>query len=208
MIDNNINKYVCDRCGHTTSTKSNLLQHLRKKKPCMTINSNKACIDIIESLLQPKEDKKDKKYQCEYCLLFFGTAVGKCKHKKLCIKRPELQLETTIKSLQEQINQLQKNHAEVIQELKVHHKLGDTIYNNTDNSIQNQQNIKIVIKNYGSETLNHLTPEFFKACLLNPSKGLTNLIEKIHYNPNVPENYNIRHKSTKQNILQKFADKN
>ena len=41
---------------------------------------------------------------------------------------------------------------------------------------------------------------------MNPKKGMSSLIENIHYNKDYPENQNIRCKSLKQNIFEKYVD--
>lgn len=201
-------KYKCERCGHPTSTKSNLLQHLRKKTPCIANNSQRSREVIINELLEPIVDNNsDKNFKCDYCNKRLSSAPGKSQHKKICPKRPELLMETMIKNLQEELN---KNKNDIIDLREQLMKNNTTTIMNT-NHIHNQHNnnnINIIVNNFGNETTPMFTPEFLNHCLLNPSKGLTSLIEKIHYNPELPENYNLRHKSTKQNTLQKFIDHN
>jgi hypothetical protein len=77
-----------------------------------------------------------------------------------------------------------------------------TIINNTTNNITIQANVN----NFGQECTQHLTNDFLSYCILNPRKGMSKLIENIHYNPDIPENHNIRCKSLKQNIFEKYID--
>jgi hypothetical protein len=76
----------------------------------------------------------------------------------------------------------------------------------TNTIITNNNNINITLNSFGQETLTHLTHDFLSHCLLNPSKGFTSLIENIHYNNDVPENRNIRCKSLKRNVFEKYID--
>ena len=78
-----------------------------------------------------------------------------------------------------------------------------TIINNTTNNIITIQNYT---KNFGDESIDHVTNDLLSYCIKNPQQGMTKLIENIHYNPNVPENHNIRCKSLKQNLFEKFID--
>lgn len=76
----------------------------------------------------------------------------------------------------------------------------------TNNTIITNNSINISLNNFGQESVSHLTHDFLSHCLLNPSKGFTSLIENIHYNNDVPENRNIRCKSLKRNVFEKYID--
>lgn len=72
----------CKRCGHPSSTKSNLLQHLRRKKPCPTTLS---CIDreeYINELLH--REYNEITYACNNCGRKFNTRQSRCRHNKVC----------------------------------------------------------------------------------------------------------------------------
>jgi hypothetical protein len=189
--------FCCERCKHETKTKGNLMQHLKKKNECPPLYSTRTRQDIITSMTKVSE--KPKTHECSHCNLMFSTPQGKHQHMKICQKHPQNELKNKLMNMEKIIEKLQT-------ELEVHK--GATACNNTN--IQNQQNnnINIIVNTYGCESTSHLTAEFLNNCLLNPSKGLPSLIEKIHYNPEIPQNYNLRHKSTKQNILQKLIDRN
>lgn len=198
-------EYRCERCGDRKSTKSNLLQHLRKQKPCKTTFSVRSREEVINDILAPPlyEQNGDNKYACDYCNKALASAPSKCQHKKICPRRPEMMMQTMIRNLQEELNKSKNDIIDLRNQLT---QSGVTNINNT--TIHNQQNNIVIVNNYGSEIVPQLTPEFLNNCLLNPSKGLPSLIEKIHYNPELPENHNIRHKSTKQNLFQKCIDSN
>jgi cell division septum initiation protein DivIVA len=77
----------------------------------------------------------------------------------------------------------------------------NTTINNTYNILNYQQ-----LNNFGQENMSCLTPELLTFCLTNPKKGMSSLIEKIHYNKDYPENHNLRCKSLKNNIFERFVD--
>jgi hypothetical protein len=189
-------EFACERCGQEATTKGNLIQHLRKKKACLVSKSAREREDIIASLTRMSE--KNKQYACNHCSQRFSTPAGKSKHQKVCTVQLEKEMVVRMANMEILIKELQ-------QELQQYKQSGLTIGTNIENQ---QNNISIVMNNYGQESMTHLTHEFLNHCLLNPSKGLTSLIEKIHYNPELPENHNLRHKSTKQCILQKFINQN
>jgi hypothetical protein len=146
---------------------------------------------------------REKRYQCEYCDKFFGTPQSKCKHKKICSKREEqASLKLVVESLQKQVIELTK-----IVEENSKQQVNNTTHHTTNNTtnIQNQQ--IIVVNNFGSETMPNFSSEFLNYCIMNPSKGLTNIIEKIHYNKELPQNYNLRHKSVRNGTMEKYADR-
>jgi hypothetical protein len=69
---------------------------------------------------------------------------------------------------------------------------------------QHVANCSKMILNYGQETIAHLTTEFLTHCLLNPTKGITQMLETIHYNADEPHNKNIRFKSSKHKTYEKY----
>jgi len=190
-------KFLCERCHHESTTKGNLMQHLQKKKACPTTYSSSTREDIIKKMKRVSE--KEKTFECDYCEQKFSTAPGKCKHKKICTKRPNN--EANLMALQQRVDQLEQELS------RQRNQNNGGIVNNTNN-IQNQQiiNNTYVINSFGNEIIPQFSPEFLTNCLLNPSKGLTNLIEQIHYNEAIPENHNLRYKSTKNKTLEKLVD--
>lgn len=95
---------VCERCGHDATTKSNLLQHLRKKKACATTNSKRTREVIINELL--KKENNDLPHKCEYCGNGLSSAPSKCQHKKVCRYRPD-NLPSVVKEIEESVKHIQ-----------------------------------------------------------------------------------------------------
>jgi hypothetical protein len=147
----------------------------------------------------------EKTYDCEYCQKKFNSRAGKCQHKKICKKKnnkSELdELKETVEILKQSNEELRNivlnNNTPLISNNTTNH----IITNNVTNNI-----INIQLNKYGDEDISHLTHEFLSYCLLNPRKGLPNLIENIHYNKDVPCNHNLKYKSTKQNLLEKYVE--
>ena len=71
-----------------------------------------------------------------------------------------------------------------------------------ENVINNTININL--NNFGKESIEHLTKQFLNDCLKNLKKGIADLIYNIHYNKDIPENNNLRVKSLKRNLLEKY----
>ena len=79
---------------------------------------------------------------------------------------------------------------------------------NINNFVNNNSNNKITINinNYGDEK-NFLKKSLIKKILEMPFNGIPELIEKIHFNNEYPENKNIRLLNKKDNKLQIMKDK-
>ena len=185
--------WICKRCLHATTTKSNLLSHLRNKKPC---NVDKDGLDItiqtyIEELLTVVQEPK--KYACAHCNYQFNHSQSMYRHIKTCKKKPQPtkdEKDILIEKLQAELQNYKKQG-------------GNTVINNNNGTIIN---ITINKNNFGSEDTSYINEEFIKFCVENPSRGITQLIENIHYNPEHPENHNIRCRSLKNNVFEKLID--
>jgi transcription elongation factor Elf1 len=192
IVSPEVKIWTCRRCGHESSSKCNLLKHLRRKTPCIDTNNVITIEAYIQELL--KREYNEKTYDCQFCGTKFNAYQNRHRHYKTCKEAKKQNKENIIKELQEENNRLK--------EQLNNHILPQSIVNN----IINNNTINITINNFGNEDTSHLTHDLLSHCLFNPSKGLPKLIDNIHYNPNVPSNFNLRHKSTKNNLLEKYEN--
>lgn len=200
-------QWVCKRCEHTTKTKGNLLVHLNRKQPCTVTKENVSIADCIEELT--KKAFEGKYHVCEECEAQFTTRQAKSKHKKTsCKGKPTIQEAESINVIvnkDDVIEALQQQNQMLLQRIEqIEEKIGTSssiVNNNTTNNT-----ININLNTFGQEDTSYLTHDFLSYCLMNPRKGLTSLIENIHYNKEYPSNQNIRCKSLKQNIFEKYID--
>lgn len=153
-------------------------------------------------------------YPCHQCNKVYNHASSLSKHKKTCVPPPPVATkpvnETNEDNLQKQIDKLKKELDELKQAQIVgtgatgtHGASGSTTNITNNNNITN---IVINLNNFGNEDLSHITPQLLEFCLLNPKRGITSLIENIHYDENMLCNNNIRHKSSKRQVLEKWVD--
>ena len=81
---------------------------------------------------------------------------------------------------------------------------------NSDNNVINSNNTNItnniIINNYGEEDLSYLSDDNLKEYIIDQSSGLLKCIQDIHFNPEHPENKNIRILNKKQPYLQVLKD--
>ena len=205
--------YICQRCGYQTNHKNNFRKHIFKKFTCKTKMNDISILEIRKKFKMNKNTKttdndfemtslrlqndffskskngtKMKFYECKYCNARFTRKNNMNFHIKNRCKEKNNLKEEIFKIKKEIINLKKKN--------KVLTK--NTIKNS--NIICNTNNI--IINNFGSENLDYLTDTDIKKFLLKGSKSIPSLIKQIHFNPEHPENHNIRIKNKKL----KFAE--
>ena len=83
---------------------------------------------------------------------------------------------------------------EEIKKLKLNQNSQNNQINQTNNNITNNitNNNTININNYGDENLKHLRSKDFANLLSGIYSAVPKLIEKIHFDPEHPENQNIK----------------
>jgi hypothetical protein len=75
--------------------------------------------------------------------------------------------------------------------------------NNSNNHIETQNNIEIIVNSFGSENIDHLTDQIIcKLIKTAPFTSVPQLIEKIHFDPEHPENHNIKITNKKLNYAE------
>jgi len=201
-------KFTCPRCGLASNLKANICVHLRTKKPCEPKLSDVSRDKVLESL---KRERKLPTTECEFCNKVISKKALK-KHLTICSAKPSTS-QDAVSALVENVNIDDRDKRLLTAFIDILHKeIGELKQQigqpNTTNMINNVFNntINISINSFGNETTTHLTSDFLSHCLLNPTKGITKLIENIHYSADVPENRNIRFKSNKNNTFEKYLD--
>lgn len=73
---------ICKRCGYESSTKSNLLKHLRRKTTCPSNLNDISIDDYIKELLY--HEYNETTWDCEHCKRKFNTYQSRWRHLKTC----------------------------------------------------------------------------------------------------------------------------
>lgn len=183
--------YKCKRCGYETALKTNIKTHFNRKNLCELVHED---ITYEEQLKMLNNDDLHI-HKCSFCTKSYTSKQGLKAHvnKFHANEAPSrvdemTQLKETIENLQKQIQDLQQTH----------------IQNNT--TVVNNTTINVVVeaplrRNFGDENIEHITEEAVKKAILNLRKGAVELVHKVHYDPEVPENNNIAFKSAKSKQL-------
>lgn len=159
---------------------------------------------------------------CENCLREFSRGDNLKRHQKKCeengrefweIKEQMKELIDEHKKEKEEFKEIMKEkdklidaHKEVMKETVENliidfSKKGGTVNFNNDNShttVNNTVNNTININNFGNENIKYLNKDYLSNLLECAFTALPKLIEKIHFNPEHPENHNIMITNKKQ----------
>jgi len=119
------------------------------------------------------QNTETKQYKCKYCDASFGYRQSKWLHEQKCKTINQIPLAEEVKNLKAEIKELKAKPSSII--------------NNTTNNTTN--NIQIVMKQPGTESIEHLTTEKQRDIMQKGLNSLTYLIEKTNFNKNVPENH-------------------
>lgn len=120
-------------------------------------------------------NKKKELFVCLFCNKSFSHCSSLSRHKTKCI-----QVKTDIDTLQKENEELRKK-IENLEKGKI----------NTTN-IENQTNNIININCFGNENMDYITDKVILHCMSKIYGSIPLLIEKIHFDPEHPENHNIQ----------------
>lgn len=186
--------YNCEICKYETLHKSNFNKHSKTIKHCKKLEEkNKDDIEKIESnicYICTKKLSSKQSYnshivkcrglssslECSKCKINFNNRVSRYKHEqKCCLINPK--------------------------------NISITNINNTTNNIINNNIVNITVNKIGNEKLDHFIehPDFINFmynCIENKIDGICNLIAKKHFDPEHPENHNIRKLNKKDNFIE------
>ena len=188
--------YNCECCGFSTPLKTNYTNHLKTNKhirnsqPKVNIESTQS-----QQLVIPKSTSL---FTCKYCEQTFKFKQSMYRHIKYsCTKNKtedltelvrllNLQLEqqktdfqSQLQSQSKQIDTQSKQIEKLMGKLEIHGSFNNNVVNN------------ITLLNYNDTDVSHLTDEDYKKCIRKVCKCVMGLIEKVHFNPEKPENMNV-----------------
>ena len=144
------------------------------------------------------------KATCEYCLRTYSRNSNLTKHLKTCKKKKEAEMLAITQN--EKIIKMEKQIKE-LENFKIHTQNNTTNNITTttnNNNINNSKNI--YINNYGNEDLKHLRSKDFANLLNGIYNAVPKLIEKIHFDPEHPENQNIKYTNQRSPYLKVIKD--
>lgn len=185
--------FKCERCGYSSDHKHNLIRHLKGKKECKPLLSNKSIDDLIHQA--SLKEFNENTFDCEYCYKKFNSRSSMYRHVKMCKMKCD---DNLIEKLSSKMEALEKELNEFKQCTKVQCTSHTSIQQNNINQMH------IHINNYGHETTDHLPKDFITSCFM--MKNIPSLIENLHFDNDCPQNKNIKLKSLKHKIINVYED--
>ncbi len=205
--------FSCNECNKNYKHRQSLYNHMKKFHPK---NSKKLHNGSKTLQMAPKYTLENESgrniIKCEFCNKTFSKKSNLQKHINLnrCKKKNDI-----ILSLKKENEELKMNFQKEITELKeqikelmnknckIHYKTLQKI--NTQNNIQNQQNINII--GFNKENLLELFSDKEKLKILKKKyDSLNYFIEYAHFNNKYPQLKNIKITNMKDNIAYKYDD--
>lgn len=188
-------KFTCNCCKYETELKSNLDKHYNTKR-------HKSISSITEPI----------KYECKYCGQNYKHRQSLSKHIKYsCMKNKDEDLKEFVRllnvRLENQDKQIESQTKQIETQSKQIEKLmGKLEITGSFNTTNIHNNITLLA--YEKTDTSHLTDDDYKKCIKKVNFCVKNLIEKIHFNPNKPENMNIYISNMKDKYLMVYDGTN
>ena len=133
---------------------------------------------------------------CDFCGKNFTRAYGLTCHLKTCKTKKLVENENDkdkkIEELIKNQEQMKEQMKEMVEKLLINS--GNTTNNNNNNNHNSHNTINntIHINNYGNENTDYLKGDYLNKLLQGAFTAIPKLIENIHFNPQHPENHNIK----------------
>ena len=214
-------EYKCECCLFSTKKKYNYDKHLLSTKHKLleskTVVSQKLAessqklVEVSQKLAESSHEISNL-FKCKYCEQGYKHKSSLSKHIKYsCTKNKTEDLTELVRLLNLQLEQ-QKNEFEtkLQTQTKQIEKLMDKLeinnYTNSNNTIINNVTNNINLLNYKDTDTSHLTNIDYKKCLEKASRCVLKLIEKVHFNPDKPENMNIYISNMKNNYMMMYKE--
>ena len=205
--------FSCKECNKNYKHRQSLYNHMKKFH---VKSSNRLQSSSKRLQMAPKQHTKNESggnnIKCEFCNKIFSKKsnlqkhinLNRCKKKNdiiLSLKKENEELKMNFQKeitiLKEQIKELMNKNC------KIHYKTLQKI--NTQNNIQNQQNINII--GFNKENLLELFSDKEKLKILRKKyDSLNYFIEYAHFNNKYPQLKNIKITNMKDNIAYKYDD--
>ena len=139
---------------------------------------------------------QESNYICEYCEKQFNFKQSYYRHMKTCKAKYEIdeKEKDEMNKIVELLNKQLEDQKQQINELIK--KSGNTTINYQQNNSVNN-NIKLL--GYRKTDISHLSDKDFISCISHSNFCIPHLIQKIHFDPDKPENHNIYISNIKNN---------
>lgn len=181
--------HKCPRCGYETINISNFRKHINRKEICQALITDVSLDELRESIL-PK--KKDNDFPCDKCLKKYASKETLRVHRLSCIEQNDIaKMYDKLLDIHSTLEGLQKYQENNIMPSIV-----------INGNINNQQNIiNVGTSDFLNENIDYLSDEYMVKCAKKLNNGLIDFIKNVRFNPQHPENMNVKVHRIKQKTL-------
>ena len=168
MSNINLKRFFCKHCYCGFDTNQNYNFHLNTKKHKNRISNENINLHL-----------------CSICQKKFSYSSGLSRHRVKCVVKEIPQIDI----LEKENLELHKKNLELTKKVEDLEKSKSTTNIGTQ-IVGNQQN-NIIINCFGNENLDYITDKVILHCMEKIYGSIPLLIEKIHFDPEHPENHNV-----------------
>jgi uncharacterized C2H2 Zn-finger protein len=197
--------FECVYCDYATNIKGNFSRHLKTSK-----HQKLALVSPKLALVSPKLaflDKNDKlTLRCKFCDKIFKHKSSLSRHIKLnCSKKQNMQTELIVKDMKNEIVELTNKNEKLA---KMNEKLKKSQVTNNHNHNHGVINNNIILNNYIDTDISHLTDLDYVHIINQVNLSIPKFIEKVHFDPQKPENMNVYISNMKDKFIMMYKDGN
>jgi hypothetical protein len=205
--------YKCDCCNFITLLKSNYSGHLTTNKH--NINNSKKLAEVSQKLVEVSQkladdnENKTNQYKCKYCDKLYKHKSSLSKHIKYsCTKNKTEDLTELVRLLNLQIEKQNTDFQSQLQSQtkQIEKLMGKLEINNTYNTHNTINNVNINLLNYNDTDTSHLTDSDYEKCIKQVYNCVMKMIERVHFNPEKPENMNVYISNIKSKHIMMYKD--
>ena len=208
--------YSCPRCHYSTNHKGHFIRHIHNKRVCPSTFSDVS----LDNLRFEFASEGLKTYHCDQCNKCFKTRSGLAYHRPICIEAIESVITSneTVVLKNKFVSQHNSQLIELTEEVKklknmITHIQSSSynaqIINNGDiKALDNShhQHLHFHLNAFGNENKEHISREFPIECFKKGAYGILDMLDKIYFDNNAPENHNIKIRSLKNMLVEVFKD--
>jgi len=192
--------YKCDVCGYSATHRPNFEKHCKTIRHVLKKDFSPKLADVSHTI----EETEEAGFECKYCGQLYKHSSSLSKHVKYnCTKNKDEDLQELVRLMN---LQLQQQNEQILSQNKQIEKLMSKLQMQNCYNNNTVNNIKILA--YKDTDLSHLTDQDFAFCIKQVNFCVKSMIEKVHFNPDKPENMNIYISNIKDKYLMVYEDGN
>ena len=203
--------FHCELCKYSTLRRFNYDKHLKsekhelKSKPAQII----AEVSLTEAKVSHTVTTVPEIFKCKYCEQCYRHKSSLLKHIKYsCTKNKDEDLKELVRLLNIQMEQQKQELTNKIesQAKQIEKLMGKLEISGSFNTTNNVNNINLL--SYRETDLSHLTDQDYRYCIKRVNHCVKSMIEKVHFNPEKPENMNIYISNIKDKYIMVYDGQN